>query len=506
MSAIAFVYLVLPQGDLGQRENLLIIFTIPYIMLIYSMLTNCRPASNVTAIVIGLLAGIGFALKPYFYLTFILLEGYACLTRKNWFTWLRPEVITIITFAAAYFAFIFILHRDYITFILPLIIHSYYQKYDRGLNILFTGQKSVFMYFTALFYMLSVPYTRHKHLCTLLLLTAVGFWMAFIIQRVNWYYHEIPFFSADILLAVLLFSGLTSQPFLAMRDYLLLGTFTLLLLIYYGLKISILQQSIIYFPFTFFALFAFIFFIVSFNAFSATSTRIYKTSGSITILIALNILFSCYINFTAWRAHQFSLTIVMLLLPFLMFLPKHEAKEKCHEGFLAIVGILLFTIPFYQLTYINNYSTYYSKLYMQFIQAMQPYRQKNVYYISNTSDLEFPVVDYTNQQYASRMWSMAWLPTIENPEKASLYPAFYQTHRKEMDLYINIIIRDFNRHHPDYVFVDTRKKGHYFFNVTPNYLALFSLHDGFNKIWRDYHYVRTIDNPPLYQFQIYQRN
>ncbi|HEY7576909.1 MAG TPA: hypothetical protein VH855_04875, partial [Acetobacteraceae bacterium] len=77
-AAIGTVLLVVPAGDLGQREHLLVAASLPYLALFARSLDGQRPASR-DAIIAGALAGLGCALKPRYAGVFVVLEGLALL-------------------------------------------------------------------------------------------------------------------------------------------------------------------------------------------------------------------------------------------------------------------------------------------------------------------------------------------------------------------------------------------------------------------------------------------
>jgi hypothetical protein len=69
---------VVPAGDLGQREHLLVAAVLPYLVLFARSLDGDRPARSV-ALMAGVLAGLGCALKPRYAGVFVVLEGLALL-------------------------------------------------------------------------------------------------------------------------------------------------------------------------------------------------------------------------------------------------------------------------------------------------------------------------------------------------------------------------------------------------------------------------------------------
>ena len=81
-AAIGTVLLVVPAGDLGQREHLLVAAILPYLVLFARSLDGERPPLR-DALIAGVLAGLGCALKPRYAGVFVVLEGLALLRGLN---------------------------------------------------------------------------------------------------------------------------------------------------------------------------------------------------------------------------------------------------------------------------------------------------------------------------------------------------------------------------------------------------------------------------------------
>jgi len=498
MTVLGLIFMLLPLGELGQRENLLVIFTMPYFLLMAARLETHDSIPPWLLMTTGLAAGLGFAIKPYFYLPLLFAEMYLCCTRKQLTAFIRPETVIIALVAIAYIGMIFLFNKDYINVILPLIVHSYYQKFRQPLYSIFFCDQSIFTYFVAAFYLIRIRYSRYTHLNTILLLASAGFWLAFVIQQTNWYYHAIPFFSFNILLASLLFCELATQKEMSKIEYITCALFAMTLLGYLYTKIYDVTQILIYFPYTFFTLFAAIFTLLLYAAHPKDKLSQYKIVASVCLIMYTSILLCNYIDITIWTRYQLPLTLMMLLLTFALMLPAKQTLPKLKYVFLAFLGAALFIYPFHRLAFIYNYTQYYDTLYLHLIDEMKPYKNKSVYYFTITSDLVFPASDYSQQKYASRFWSMAWLPDMPKTQNTNQY-------KQDMNFYVTTIVNDFLRNEPAVVFVDKRQKGHYFFNVPPDYIKLFSEYEHFRMAWKKYRYVGTMDYPPLYKFDIYEK-
>jgi putative flippase GtrA len=116
--------IVVPLGDFGQREHLAIIGTLPYIVLIAHRAEG-RPTATILAILVGVLASYGFALKHYFVIIPLGLECWLALHRRAAWRILRPETATLCAFAAIYGAAAWVVAPGFFTNILPMVKLAY---------------------------------------------------------------------------------------------------------------------------------------------------------------------------------------------------------------------------------------------------------------------------------------------------------------------------------------------------------------------------------------------
>ncbi len=110
--ALAFALLVLPAEDFGQREHLIIILGLPYILIAVAR-SEFVTIPFWLVVISGILAGIGFCIKPHYLLIPLALELYL-LARLGFgsFRRLEPYIMGLIGFA--YAASIFLFTPEYI--------------------------------------------------------------------------------------------------------------------------------------------------------------------------------------------------------------------------------------------------------------------------------------------------------------------------------------------------------------------------------------------------------
>ena len=247
------VITILPIHEFGQREHLLVILSAPYFLLAAARLQN-QCVSFRYCILIGLLAGLGFSIKPYFFAAFILIEIYISLYKKSILTWFRPETITLTLVIFFYLLSIFVFHNDYITVVIPTAAKIYYQGIDFPWTSLLLNPIFLFCIFTILLYYFLYPKNSHKELSTILLLALLGFLFSYFIQRTLWYYHYLPAFSLAVLLITVILSSLISRLFLEKNDWVFLAFFITVIFFYpiyfvsHGYYYYLFKYKQIFFP------------------------------------------------------------------------------------------------------------------------------------------------------------------------------------------------------------------------------------------------------------------
>lgn len=217
--AIAFVCLVVPGSAFGQREHFFVLFSIPYFLLSACRLDN-KWVHPLLALTIGLLGAIGFSIKPFFLASFILIESAVAIAayqqKKYRF---HPETGCVLIFLPIYLLVIDIFFKPYLSIVVPITMRFYYQSFATDSWIDFIKTPAViFSIFPIIFYFLMRSKNPYQKLSTILFLALTGNFIAFLVQRINWYYHLLPAFSIAVLLNFFLLSVyLKTNRFIATR-------------------------------------------------------------------------------------------------------------------------------------------------------------------------------------------------------------------------------------------------------------------------------------------------
>jgi hypothetical protein len=188
--AILGAFVVLPLPVFGEREHLMLIFAVPYILLVGRRLTGRSCAASL-AVIIGLAAAIGFGLKPYFALVPVLLELYLIGIRRSLYAVFRPESLSLLAGTLAYLALALTANSEYFSFVVPYAL-LVYGAYSSPLLSVLTRPGVV----TLLLPICALALARAAHATDrqthAFALAGVGFFVGYVVQCKGWDYQLLP--------------------------------------------------------------------------------------------------------------------------------------------------------------------------------------------------------------------------------------------------------------------------------------------------------------------------
>src|SRR5437763_4795505 len=114
----------MPWMHVGQREQIVLIGSLPYSALVASRRER-RTVSPFLAVLIGVGSALGFALKHYFLIVPAALELWLFTAQRRDWRPLRPETVSIACVGIAYGCAILAWAPDFLTRIVPLILLAY---------------------------------------------------------------------------------------------------------------------------------------------------------------------------------------------------------------------------------------------------------------------------------------------------------------------------------------------------------------------------------------------
>jgi hypothetical protein len=230
-----FLMIVYPGSEFAQREHLMIVSTLPYLLLAQARMEG-RETLRSLVLATALFAAVGFALKPHFLMIPLLVEALVALSVGRRAALRDPVPWTLAAVLLAYGAFVVLVTPQYLTLVVPLAMDSYLRLGDQGVwNILFDSQLTASA-------MLLVPLAAmslfmRRPLARLIAVTAIATTVIAMVQGKGWPYHVLPTESFVLLLAAaLLCEFLDSQvPAVHERRSVSLMVFmvTLMLAVYY---------------------------------------------------------------------------------------------------------------------------------------------------------------------------------------------------------------------------------------------------------------------------------
>jgi hypothetical protein len=196
--------LVYPQGSFGQREHLLVILTLPYLLRAAIVAQGGEIDARRSA-VIGLVAAIGIGIKPHFAVLPILVEAYLP-TRCGLRARLRdPVPWTICIFGVAYVIAVRLIHPAFFSHELPLAM----QYYDPGTGWRILAQpESIGVILPLVPFGLSAFAFRRARLAQIVALACLAWLIGACLQQRGWDYHYLPARTAVIMLGITLATAL----------------------------------------------------------------------------------------------------------------------------------------------------------------------------------------------------------------------------------------------------------------------------------------------------------
>jgi len=219
MAWILFSLIFLPGYDFGQKEHLVVVLTLPFLMLLAN---SSRRPSTALRVYVSCLAGVGFFLKPHFALLPPLLLGWVALREKSWKPFWSVEAITLLIVGILNAIVVFGVFPDW--FLCAKWADDLYGAYRAASwkDLFFIGSMPAFSIVAAFFLLLALHNASFRSVAGPLLLAAVYGWLAYLLQFKGWTYQFLPV-SIPLFLALGLgcIDGIANSIFLMPRGRIL---------------------------------------------------------------------------------------------------------------------------------------------------------------------------------------------------------------------------------------------------------------------------------------------
>jgi hypothetical protein len=189
--AAAVALAVCPAESFGQREHLMLILSLPYLLLVGTRSRHIACGTRL-AVAIGALAALGFALKPHFLLLPAAAECYLAVRTGNFRRCARAETLALAGTVLLYFAVIACFTPDYLTTIVPFALAVYARGYDARLSAVLAPPELLLL--PVLVLLQSIMRRRQivPEIGDILGIAAVCFFAIYVVQMKAWSYHLYP--------------------------------------------------------------------------------------------------------------------------------------------------------------------------------------------------------------------------------------------------------------------------------------------------------------------------
>lgn len=197
---LLFLFTVLPNEHFGQREHLMFVAAAPYLIASMARAEGTSP-SRTAAIFVGLVAGVGFAMKPYYLAIPAAVEVYL-LVRRHWRKTFRDPIPWAIGLVAvAHLVSMYTVFSQFGFFVLPLAIESYAPIGDQGWVQVVTSDVMAPTLIALIIFGALATFLTRALAARVLVAFGIGAALSAIGQAKGWPYHVLPALSVAILLA-----------------------------------------------------------------------------------------------------------------------------------------------------------------------------------------------------------------------------------------------------------------------------------------------------------------
>ena len=179
-----------PGFSFGQREHASVLLAMPYLAAASLRIHSGPNLGRPLALVIGLLAGVAFSIKPYFLAVPALIE-LLLFVRLGWRSLLRVECLALGLTVATYVAMTWLLIGDFVWQTIELSFDTYWAYESLSLHVLI--ERFYIVVQPALYGALVSLVTRTwtaQH--SILLLAGLGYTISYFVQEKGFVYHAFP--------------------------------------------------------------------------------------------------------------------------------------------------------------------------------------------------------------------------------------------------------------------------------------------------------------------------
>lgn len=200
---------IYPAGSFGQREHLMLVLAFPY-LIATALRARGVAIDRLEAVAVGILAAIGFALKPYFFLAPAALELYLLANTRDLRGIFRFENISLAASVLLYVASIALFTPEYLTKIVPYALQVYDDAYARPLRDLVGRREMILLPVIVVMQLATRRQQLFRHLADVFSIAAVCFLAIYLVQAKGWPYQIYPASTLWLLATVVYLPGIVA--------------------------------------------------------------------------------------------------------------------------------------------------------------------------------------------------------------------------------------------------------------------------------------------------------
>jgi hypothetical protein len=197
---VLFLLAVLPSDMFGQREHIMLIASMPYLLLAGERADGLAPPRRLAALS-ALFAGIGFAMKPYFLGMPLLIESYLLWRHGPRRAAKDPTPWMLLAAGVAHALFAVLVTPEYFTSVLPMALEYYAPLGDSHPLDTLTNPLIAPTVLALVPLGASALFVSRSRLTLVIALYALGGVISAVAQGKGWAYHSLPALTATLLLA-----------------------------------------------------------------------------------------------------------------------------------------------------------------------------------------------------------------------------------------------------------------------------------------------------------------
>lgn len=197
------VLLPISGYDFGEREHLLVAMTLPYLLMAAGRGSGVVFGGG-SPWIVGLMAGLVIALKPYFAPLWLGIEGYLALRSSGWRDWVRPENLSVMAVGVVYGVAALILSPEYLDLVRwarPL----YAACGSAGITEMADHPAVMTSIVAALCYAIVRPRDACLEIARVLMIADLALLSSLVLQHKGYSYHYYPPLAVSILALTVLF-------------------------------------------------------------------------------------------------------------------------------------------------------------------------------------------------------------------------------------------------------------------------------------------------------------